>query len=322
MDLPMDVFIYEVGPREGVQIASNPISTEDKVSFINALSETGLKSIETVSFVSPKWVPNMADADDVLVKLNKKPEVAYRTIYLNVKGLERALGHQVTIDGVVNVSASDIFSRKNNNRSTEELLDLIPSWIEVYQNAGIPVDQLAIMAAFGCNYEGHVPLERVLDLITKVAQLFQEHGEKLKKLKLADTMGWANPEQIKRTVTIIKEKWPDMEIILHLHDTRGLGLANAYAALKEGVRHFESAVGGLGGCPFAKVKGAPGNICTEDLVFMCEEMGVKTGIDLDKLLECVNFAEKIFGHGLPGHLSRGGLFREIRQGTWSQFVHF
>jgi hydroxymethylglutaryl-CoA lyase len=197
----------------------------------------------------------------------------------------------------------------------------MPNWISAYQEAGIPVDQVAVMATFGCNFEGHIPLERVVQLIEKVDHLLNENGEQLKKIKLADTMGWANPEQMKRTIFAIRNKWPDAEIILHLHDTRGLGMANAYSALQEGVSHFESAIGGLGGCPFAKVKGAPGNISTEDLVFMCDEMGIETGVDLAKLLECVKLAEGIFGHDLPGHLHRGGLFREIRPKTWAEMAN-
>jgi hydroxymethylglutaryl-CoA lyase len=313
MGLPKSVFIYEVGPREGVQIEDGPISTDDKVSFINAISQTGVNSIEVTSFVSPKWVPQMADADEVLSRINRKPDVSYRAVYLNIKGLERALVHNVKIDGVIALTASSIFSKRNTNKTVEEAIELLPNWITKYQELQIPVDQIALMTAFGCNFEGDISTERVLSVLQQALTKAEVYGEDISKFKLCDTMGWANPEQIKRTIYSIQEKWPEKGIILHLHDTRGLGLANVYAAIQEGVREFESAIGGLGGCPFAAVKGAAGNIATEDLVLMCEEMGIDTGINLDSLVECATMAERIFGHELPGHLSKGGLLSSVRK---------
>ncbi|MDQ1002659.1 hydroxymethylglutaryl-CoA lyase [Neobacillus niacini] len=309
MGLPKSLTIYEVGPREGFQIEDGPISTNDKVKLINCLSETGLTSIEVTSFVSPKWVPQMADAEEVLSKINRKQEVSYRTVYLNVKGLQRAYQNDVTLDGVLMLTASETFSKKNTNKGIDETLSAIPHWIQAYQEFKIPVDQIAVMAAFGCNYEGEINIQKVMNTIQQAIDRVEENGESIKKIKLADTMGWANPEQIKETIYTIKKKWPQMKILLHLHDTRGLGLANAYAAMQEGVDEFESAISGLGGCPFAAVKGAAGNIATEDLAFMCMEMGVNTGVDLDLLLDCARMTEGIVGHSLPGHLMRGGLFQ-------------
>lgn len=313
MGLPKNAVIYEVGPREGVQIEEGPISTDDKVNFVNAINQTGVKNIEVTSFVSPKWVPQMADADEVMSRIKREPGISYRAVYLNIKGLERALLHAVKIDGILGLTASNIFSKRNTNRTAEEAIEFLPEWIKKYQELNIPVDQVALMTAFGCNFEGDISLERVISILNKVILKNQEFGEDIKKIKLCDTMGWANPEQMKKTIYAIREKWPDKDIILHLHDTRGLGLANVYAALQEGVNEFESAIGGLGGCPFAAVKGAAGNIATEDLVLMCEEMGIETGINLEALLECVKMATRMVDHELPGHLAKGGLLSKVRQ---------
>lgn len=307
MGLPKSVAIYEVGPREGVQMEEPPVSTTDKISLINALSQTGLRSIEVTSFVSPKWVPQMADAEKVLANLNRVDGVAYRAVYLNTKGLERALSQDVVVDGFLGITASETFSKKNTNKTVAETVADLPNWLQTYKRAGIPVEQVLIMTAFGCNYEGEIPLSRVLDLIAQAITVAEGHGENIASIKLTDTMGWANPEQMKRTIDAVSDKWPNKEIQLHLHDTRGLGLANVYAALQEGVRTFDSALGGLGGCPFAATKGAAGNIATEDLVFLCEEMGIDTGVDLAALIQCVYEAERIFGRSLPGHVAKGGL---------------
>jgi hydroxymethylglutaryl-CoA lyase len=215
------------------------------------------------------------------------------------------------------VSASEAFQQRNTNRTTAEVLAAQPAFIDAYRAAGIPVDGVMVAAAFGCNFEGYVTLDRVMDCIASLIAIAEERGERIARIKLLDTMGWANPEQIRRTIERIRSRWPDLTVALHLHDTRGLGLANAAAALAEGVRHFDAAVAGLGGCPFAAVSGAPGNITTEDLVFMCEEMGIATGIDLEALVACASLAERIFGRQLPGHLARGGLFRDRRPAAWA-----
>jgi hydroxymethylglutaryl-CoA lyase len=309
MGLPKSVLIYEVGPREGFQIEDNPISTDHKVKLVDCLSDTGLSSIEVTSFVSPKWVPQMADAEEILSRIKRKKGVSYRTVYLNVKGLQRAYQNGVTVDGVLMLTASQTFSKKNTNKDIEETLSTIPFWIQVYQEFKIRVEQIAVMAAFGCNYEGRIEPQKVVGILRQAIGSVEERGETIIKIKLADTMGWANPEQIKKTIYTIQNKWPQLKILLHLHDTRGLGLANAFAAMQEGVDEFESALGGLGGCPFAAVKGAAGNIATEDLAFMCMEMGMDTGINLDLLLECARMAEGIVGRPLPGHLLRGGLLK-------------
>lgn len=260
----------------------------------------------------------MADAEIVLAKIERVQGVAYRAAYLNLKGLERALANNVTLDGSLVLSASDAFSRRNLNKSTSEMLKALPEWIEAYQAAGIPVKQMGFMASFGCNFEGYIYLDHLLNIMGKVISLAESYGERIQKVKLADTMGWANPEQIKRTVRAIQDKWPEINIHLHLHDTRGQGLANVYAALQEGLWEFDTAVAGLGGCPFAAVKGAPGNISTEDVAFLCEEMGIDTGLNLEALVECSKMVEQIVGRELPGHLSKGGVLPGIRPQSWMQ----
>lgn len=316
MHLPQSVELYEVGPREGFQSETNPIATADKITFVNELSKTGLKHIEVTSFVSPKWVPQMADAETVLAGIERVPSVTYRAAYLNLQGLERALGNPVTLDGSLVLSASDTFSKRNMNKTTNDMFEKLPEWIAAYQVANIRVKQMGFMAAFGCNFEGYIQLDHLLKLMGDVIDLADSHGEKIQKVKLADTMGWANPEQIKRTVCTIQDKWPELNIHLHLHDTRGLGLANVYAALQEGLWEFDTAIGGLGGCPFAAVKGAPGNISTEDVAFLCEQMGIDTGLQLESLVACAKLAENIVGRALPGHLSKGGVLTDIRPKSW------
>jgi hydroxymethylglutaryl-CoA lyase len=318
--LPDRVFIHEVGPREGAQIEDPPIPTERKVELADALSETGLTSIELVSFVNPKRVPAMADAEDVMRRITRKPGVRYTGIALNVQGLQRAIAADAVAEGHIALGASETFQKRNTNKSTAEALAELPAFLAAYRAAGIPVEGVLVAAAFGCNFEGYIPLERVLWCIEQLLAVAEQHGEHVRWVKLLDTMGWANPEQMRRTIDAVRGRWPQLEIALHLHDTRGLGLANADAALREGVRRFDSAVAGLGGCPFAAVKGAPGNITTEDFVFLCEEMGIATGVDLDRLLECAELAEAIFGRALPGHLTKGGRFRTLRPVGWAQSV--
>ena len=182
----------------------------------------------------------------------------------------------------------------------------------MYKAAGIPVERGSIMAAFGCNFEGDIPIARVAALVAQILDVAKAHGVTLKYITLADTMAWATPLAIKRTVGALRERFPEMDFALHLHDTRGMAIACAYAGLEMGVTRFDAAVAGLGGCPFAGHAGAAGNVCTEDLVFLCEEMGIKTGIDLDALIECAHRAEEIVGHPLPGSVMKGGTLQRFR----------
>jgi len=306
-DLPKRVEMIEVGPRDGLQIEPRVLSTDDKVRMVDVLADSGLRQIEVGSFVNPKAVPQMADTSELFNKLEKRPGIRYRALWLNPKGLERALANgRVDMDGKLTLTASETFVKRNTNRSIEETLAQMPVWIQTYRDAGIEADSLGVMAAFGCNFEGYIPEEKVIGLIARTMAIMEEHDCTLRHLSLADTMGWGSPSQMKSMVGKVRDKWPDLQIKLHLHDTRGCAVANAVAAMEMGVTEFDSAVGGLGGCPFAGHKGAAGNVCTEDLVFACGEMGIDTGIDLDALVEAARLTETLVGHELPGKVMKGG----------------
>jgi hydroxymethylglutaryl-CoA lyase len=313
-ELPKSVEIREEGPREGFQIEKEIIPTRRKIEFIDALSKTGLKHIQIVSFVDPRRVPNMADAEEVVAGITPQPGVHYTGLYLNDKGFERAIAtKRLHIEGGLNVSASDAFLKRNQNRSIAEQIASLPATIANYKAHGVGVEGGLISAAFGCNFEGDVSPTRVVELAGTLIKAATDNGVPFKRLTLADTMGWATPLAIKRVVGAVRERFPDLDLVLHLHDTRGMGIANAYAGLEMGVRRYDAAVAGLGGCPFAGHKGAAGNVCTEDLVFMCEEMGIETGLDLDALIDCANLAEEIVGHPLPGSVMKGGSLTRLRE---------
>lgn len=312
-DLPKFVTIQEEGPREGFQIAKSPIATRDKVRLIEALAETGLKKIDCVSYVNPARVPGMADADDVARLIHKRPDVTYTGLWLNRQGFERALALPLDLIGSLMVSASSTFSSKNTGKTIEETFVDQLATLRRYQQHQVEVRWGVVFTAFGCNYEGDVPVQTVLDRCARMLALAAGEGVALKGLYLADTVGWANPRSIEQRIGAVRERWPELRIGLHLHDTRGTAMPNAYAALQMGVDQFDSSCGGLGGCPFAAHKGAAGNICTEDLVFMCHEMGIETGIDLERLIECAQMAEAIVGHPLPGKVMKGGSLARFRQ---------
>ena len=313
-DLPAAVHITEEGPREGFQIEKGPIATANKIALIDALSQTGIDRIQIVSFVNPKNVPGMEDAEDVVRGITPRPGVAYTALWLNEKGFQRALkfSDRLTNTGTIQLSASEKFSIRNQNRTAAQQLAGQHAIVDMYKASGVPVERGSIMAAFGCNFEGDIPMSRLLTLTEQILEVAREHGVTLRYLTLADTMAWATPLAVKHAVGALRERWPELDVALHLHDTRGMAIANAYAGLEMGVTRFDSSVAGLGGCPFAGHRGAAGNICTEDLVFMCDELGIRTGIDLDALIECAKVAETIVGHPLPGSVMKGGTLTRFR----------
>lgn len=312
-DLPRFVRIHEEGPREGFQIEAATIPTAEKVAFIEALAETGIKQIDCVSFVNPQRVPGMADAEDVIRFIRKKPGVRYTGLWLNTKGLLRALQTPVDVVGAIRVTASETFCIKNTGMDVAQTLAEQRRWIAIYKEHKLPVEWGYVMTAFGCNYEGFVPPARVVEMVGHVLDLAAGADIKLQGVYLADTVGWGTPLAMERVIGAVRERWPDLPLALHLHDTRGTGLSNAYAALRLGVAQFDTTCAGLGGCPFAGHQGAAGNICTEDMVFMCHEMGLDTGIDIDKLIDCAHMAERIVGHPLPGKVMRGGSLTRYRK---------
>lgn len=312
-DLPKSVRINEEGPREGFQIESGDIPTARKIELINALSETGIRHMQIVSFVNPKRVPGMADAEQVVAGIKINPAVDYTGLWLNEKGLERARASgRLKMQGRIALCASEKFLKRNNNKSFAEQDAYNHRAIAEFTHHGIPVHRGSIMAAFGCNFEGDIAPATVVGMVDRMYGIAAEYAIDIQVLSLADTMAWATPLSIKRVIGAIRERYPDLRISLHLHDTRGMAIANAYAGLEMGVDMFDASVAGLGGCPFAGHKSAAGNVCTEDLVFMCEEMAIDTGINLEKLLECARLAEDIVGHPLPGSVMRGGSLTRLR----------
>jgi hydroxymethylglutaryl-CoA lyase len=313
-DIPKKIVITEEGPREGFQIEKAPIATAQKIALIESLAQTGLHEIQLVSFVNPKLVPGMADAEQVVAGVRHYPGVAYTALWLNDKGFERAVAvGNLDLRATISLSASSGFLRRNQNRTPAELLAAQSISLALYARHGVSVEQGLISAAFGCNFDADVQVSHVVSLVDDLLGLARDHGVVLPCVNLADTMAWATPGAIRRVVGAVRDRHPDLEIALHLHDTRGMGIANAYAGLEMGVARFDAAVAGLGGCPFAEHSGAAGNVCTEDLVFMCEEMGVETGVDLDRLIESARLAEEIVGHPLPGAVKQGGSLRRLRE---------
>ncbi|MEC9184389.1 MAG: hydroxymethylglutaryl-CoA lyase [Pseudomonadota bacterium] len=313
-DMPKKVDIQEEGPREGFQIEPGPISTERKIELIDALSETGLHKIQVASFVNPKRVPGWADADDVIRGFKAKEGVVYHALWLNEKGIERAMQHsdRLTHMGSISTTASETFMKHNTNRGFEINREVQRGQIKLYKKYGIPVRRASIMTAFGCNFEGEIAPQLVVDRLKEILNIADEEGTPIEILSIADTMGWAAPNGIKQVVGKVRETWPEKRICLHLHDTRGMGVANVYAGLEMGVDLFDSSVAGLGGCPFAALKGAAGNVCTEDIVFLCNEHGIETGIDLDALIEVARLAEDIVGHPLPGSIMHAGSLTQYK----------
>jgi len=294
-DLPARISVREVGPRDGLQ-NEEPVPTAAKVELINRLSATGVRRIEAVSFVRPDAIPQMADADEVWREIDRAPEVRYSALVPNLRGAARALDSGLTeIEAVV--SASDTHNRKNVNRSTEESLDDIASIIEQAHARGATC-QVIVSTAWGCPYEGDVPVERVAAVAGRAV------ADGADSVSFGDTTGMATPGRVRRLVGEFRSAHPDVPLNLHFHNTRGTGLANVLAALELGVADFDASVGGLGGCPYAP--GATGNIATEELIHMVEDMGVDTGIDLDAMIEAAADAERIIGRQLPSQVLRAG----------------
>jgi len=314
-DLPKHVEIHEEGPREGFQIEPGPISTADKIRLIEALADTGLHHIQACSFVSPRIVPGWADAEAVIAGFKPKPGVHYTALWFNANGLNRALAFRdkLTITGSIALTASEAFTQKNLHRSHADNVEAMRKQTALHLENGVPVTRVGVMAAFGCNYQGDISPAQVIRTLEDGFAIANEAGARIEVISLADTMGWATPPRIERVLSEVRSRWPDKQLSLHLHDTRGLAVANAHAGLRMGVTRYDSTVGGLGGCPFAGQKGAAGNICTEELVLLCEEMGITTGVDLDKLIEVGRMAEEIVGHVLPSELIHAGSLDAFRR---------
>jgi hydroxymethylglutaryl-CoA lyase len=294
-DLPERLSLREVGPRDGLQ-NEDPVSTAAKVALIDTLSGTGVGRIEAVSFVHPKAIPQMADAAEVWAAITPNPDVRYSALVPNLRGAQRALAAGFSEIEVV-VSASDTHNRKNLNRSTDESLDDIAAIVDLVHGQG-GTCQVIVATAWGCPYEGDVPVDRVVSV---AARAMRDGAD---SLAYGDTTGMATPTRVTSLVGETRSAHPDVPLLLHFHNTRGTGLANVLAALQVGVSEFDASVGGLGGCPYAP--GATGNIATEELVHMVEDMGVATGVDLEAMIAAAAEAERIVGRTLSSQVLRAG----------------
>ena len=296
MRRPGSVTICEVGPRDGFQMEAAFIPTELKIRLINALSRTGVPEIQATSFVHPKAIPQLRDAEQVMAQIERAPGVRYTGLVLNERGAERAIAANVDRLDIV-VSASDSHSLSNANMPTAQAMERAGRVVALSRQAGKDVS-IGFATALGCPFEGFLPYRRVETLVTQAVE-----GYALTRVSIADTVGMANPTLVETTMRALHERFPSVHLSLHLHNTRGMGLANTVAGLAAGVTHFDASVAGLGGCPSAP--GATGNIATEDVVHMLEEMGVATYIRLDALLDVAREVQEAVGHADSALLKAG-----------------
>jgi hydroxymethylglutaryl-CoA lyase len=302
----MRLYINDVAVRDGFQIEKRFVPTATKVELVNQLARTGLHKIETTSFVSPKAVPALADANDVLAGIDRVPGVIYVALVPNLRGVQNAAAaprRPAEVNGVV--SASETHNRANINRTHEQSLAELPGMVRAAHEAGMKIT-MSLSTTFGCPFEGHVHEDVVLEFVER----FRELG--FDGISLADTTGMANPRQVRELTAKVLERFPPPDetyYTLHFHNTRGMGLANVVAGIEAGVRSFDGSVSGLGGCPFAP--GATGNICTEDMVNMLEDMGHDTRVDLAKLLAVARRIPAVVGHDVPGQVMKAGQTLEL-----------
>ena len=290
------VLVTEVGTRDGFQAEKEFIPTRTKADVINALIDAGVTSFEATSFVSPRAVPQLADAAEVMALLKRKPGVRLTALVPNARGAERAAASKVDMMACF-ISASETHCKANLNKSIDAAMADFVEFMPIARQFNIVV-RGAVATAFGCPFEGDVQIDNILKIIGAY------HREGVRHISLGDTTGMATPPVVTRTVEAIRAKYPEMIIALHFHNTRGIGLANVMNGLALGVREYESSIGGLGGCPFAP--GATGNICTEDLVYLLHECGYQTGIDIDALADVARQVQGVMHRDLPGQFMKAG----------------
>ena len=290
--------IVEVGPRDGLQNEKVQFSTENKVALIERLIAAGARRIEAVSFVNPKRVPQMADAEAVMAAVPRRANVKYIGLVMNARGFERALACGVDEVNCV-VVASDTFNRRNQGVGTDDSINTLGEIAAAARGANMPLS-VVVAAAFGCPFEGEVRMDRLVDVLGKIA----EHAPR--EVALADTIGVGAPNEVTERFAAVKRIMPEAMLRAHFHNTRNTGLANACAAVAAGVTALDASVGGMGGCPFAPA--ATGNIPTEDLCYMLERMGVDTGLSVPALIEVSHWLEAQLGRGVPALLGRAGVF--------------
>ena len=296
MRLPDHVTICEVGTRDGFQIEPEFIPTEQKVEVVDRLSEAGVPRIEVTSFVHPKAVPQLRDAEAVMAAIRRRPGTRYAALVPNDKGAARAVDAGVDAIHTV-VSASESHNLANVNMTIAESIEKLRAVAQIAGRAGVPV-QCGVSTSFGCPFEGEVPVAQLESVVARLVDLGA------RGIGLADTTGMANPRQVSEVLERLLPRFPGIEWTLHTHDTRAMAIPNILTALACGVTNFDASIGGLGGCPFAP--GASGNVCSEDLVHCLHAMGVQTGIDLTKLIAVSRRVEQIIGRALPGQVMKAG----------------
>jgi hydroxymethylglutaryl-CoA lyase len=296
MDLPKRVLVTDVGPRDGLQSESAFIPTERKVALVDALSAASVGRVEVTSFVSPRAVPQMADAEAVMAQITRAPGVRYSVLVPNARGAERALVARADELNVV-TSSTETMNRRNLRMSIADSITACREVVRLAEPAGVAVAGV-VSTSFGCPYEGAVTPAQVLAVVARLV----DAG--VSEVTLADTIGVANPRQVEALVGAVRARWPVLVLGLHFHDTRGLGLANVLAGLQAGVARFDASVAGVGACPFAP--GATGNVCTEDLVYLLDELGVASGVDLVALIAAARLMRDTVGHDVPSRMLRAG----------------
>jgi hydroxymethylglutaryl-CoA lyase len=310
------VLLTEEGMRDGLQIERADIAVGDKIRLLDALSETGLKEIAVGSFVSPRWVPQMACIEELVKGFHPKPGVTYTATALNEIGRERLKKYcpplsDYKYEAQTTVYLCDVFAQRNINRTIAQQMARWPKAIEVAKSKGAREAGISVSAAWGSNWTGAVSEDDRVKMLEKQYQLWQEAGIPVTKIGISDPMGWNMPDQVEHQLATIKKRWPSIRSFnLHLHNTRGMALTSSYVALRAldatDTLSLQPAIGGMGGCPFCGNGRSAGLAPTEDLIHMMEGMGIDTGVDLDKLIEAVWMAEEIVGHTLWGHVSKGG----------------
>lgn len=302
--LPRRATIYEVGPRDGLQNEARMVPTADKIAFIDALAQVGLPYVEITSFVNPKWIPQLADAVEVARGVKQREDVVFSALVPNRKGLDAALAGGMR-EIAIFLSASETHNKKNVNKTIAETLAAFEEVVEPARARGVRV-RAYVSTVFGCPYEGEVDPRRVVELVRAL------RGLGVYQVSLGDTIGVANPAQVERVLSTILDEVPAAELAMHFHDTRGTALANCLVGLALGITTIDASVGGLGGCPYAP--GASGNLATEDVVAMLHAMGVETGVDLDKLVDCSQRVAALVGHELPSKYLKAHVGAKRRAG--------
>lgn len=301
--LPRKVTIYEVGPRDGLQNEARQIPTADKIAFIDALSDTGLAHIEITSFVSPKWIPQLGDASEVARRVTRRPGVSFSALVPNKRGLDDAIAAGMR-EIAVFLSASEAHNKKNINKTIDQTLSAFDLVVGPALAQGLKV-RAYVSTVFGCPYQGEVDAQASV----RLTRLLRDMG--VYQVSLGDTIGVANPAQVERVLGEVLAAVPLEQIAVHFHDTQGTALANCLVAVAQGVTTIDAAVGGLGGCPYAP--GASGNLATEDVVSMLHGMGIDTGVDLEKLIECSRMVTSLVGHDLPSKYLKAHLGKQARR---------